>query len=46
MDTTRGRETAMARITIHGFGRIGRSTLRAALRDASFTILGRKAHEL
>jgi glyceraldehyde 3-phosphate dehydrogenase len=27
----------MARIVINGFGRIGRSTLRTALRDAEFT---------
>src|SRR5262245_39719572 len=27
----------MTRIAIHGFGRIGRATLRAALRDAGFT---------
>ena len=27
----------MARIAIHGFGRIGRSLLKAALRDNRFT---------
>ena len=27
----------MTRIAIHGFGRIGRATLKAALRDGSFT---------